>query len=268
MAFSGLVTKGTAVIGSQNFEDMQAETVWNEYGVCSKTVYFNGPYDSLDSHVGESLGYLKLKSAKKTRGEAGMGVIAITYEGIPPQSGGGDSKDPQKSYSAPRYSCRIVTSTSKIQCHPDFRSKIGGSPGKTKNWAQFDEKDGSFKGFTDWSIGNDGLPTQVYNPKIGITSYEEVGLIWEETKIHTTSDSISASDLEGISGVGKIWRNGSSPPGLEKFFGSSVGGRRNWLFLSAEIEQIGFGYKVTRKWRLSGIRGWDVDIYGPNSGTN
>ena len=258
---------GVSIVGTNGvFEDMQSEATWNEYGLCSVTYYYSGPYDSLDQVVGKDKGGLPLKSARKTRGEAGIGTIAVTYEGVPAQTGTNSTSTDGKQVSAsdPRYSCKISTFASKIETHPKFAT-FAGKFGAPLNGAWFDPKTGLFQGFRGTyqiNTGNGGVVTgaDVHSTLTGVTSYEEVGVIWEETKVHLSSDSISASDSAGAAGVGTVV---ASPDGWGKI-GINVG-NRNWLFMGADLDQLGYGYKVVRKWRLSGIGGWDSRIY--NSGT-
>ena len=254
---------------TSTFEDVQQEVVWNEYGICNATMYYNGPYDSLDSNVGEThpkYSSLKRKSARLVRTEAGMGQLSVTYEGVPPPGtgGSGGSSDPSKSYSAPRYSCKISVYTSPIETHPHFRDWAGTALTRVKKYgATFDSR-GRFSGFIPTEnevVGGDG---RNYS-KAGVKGFEEVGLIWEESRLHTATDTIATTDND----VGNVGRVVVAPPGFDKFFktggGTGVGGR-NFLYIGADIEQIGFGYKIVKKWRMSGYGGWDPDIYGRATG--
>lgn len=254
------------IVGSSGvFEDMQSEAVWNEFGLCSVTYYYSGPYDQLDSQVSTSKGGFPIKSARKTRGEGGIGTIAVTYEGVPVQTGTNETGagGKQVSASTPRYSCKISTFASKIETHPKFPT-FAGKFGAPKNGAWFDVKSQLFLGFRGTQQTSDGTegttPTIVTSTLTGVTSYEEVGVIWEETRVHTTSDSIAASDSAGSSKVGTVV---SSPTGWGKI-GINVG-YRNWLFMGADIDQLGYGYKMVKKWRLSGIGGWNPLIYDASS---
>lgn len=249
---------GVSVIGTNGvFEDMQSEATWNEYGLCSVTYYYTGPYDSLDGQVGTSKNGLKLKSARKTRGEAGIGTIAVTYEGVSAQAGGGSTGSGTQTSSAPRYSCKISTFSSKIETHPDFKL-FGGVAAAPLNGAWFDTTTKLFIGFrgTVQKSGNDTPTASLTQQYTGVSSYEEVGIIWEETTVHTSSDTISNSTSSGIASVGTV---STDVPGWSKI-GINIG-NRNWLFMGADLDQLGYGYKVVKKWRLSGIGGWDSTIY-------
>lgn len=134
-----------------------------------------------------------------------------------------------------------------IETHPDFATNaIAGSgagmgdPANWKNGASFSPLPrGSgyrFDGFLDAS-----------NPKYGVTSYlDACQVTWR----HTYLAYNPPNDVSRVGAVG----NPSGPA-------PSLGGRRNWLYVSCEYVQRGNVYEIVKSWRASGRRGWDSDIY-------
>lgn len=81
----------------------------------------------------------------------------------------------------------------------------------------------------------------------GISSYLAANQIWRVT--YTSRKKPSATLLNG---VGKI----NNPAGAPM-----PSGGRNWLFVGAQVNEVGNGYEYTLEYRLSGPGGWDEDLY-------
>lgn len=215
-------------------ETYPLEVKFNRWGVASSTMNFIMLYNN-GAVVGQVAGrkqhpdfaWLKRSNATIRREEADHCAVSITFEGVPPET------------NEKIYSVSGSTSTEPIESHPDF-AQIGGTPSNKLNEAQFDE-DGKFKGFGVGPAGD--------NPKAGIKSYLVGSLIYQEDWIRGAIPS--APELDELGTIN------NPPPSPMK---PSIGGR-NWLLINADCKQIGNGSQLTRKWRLSGNRGWDEDIY-------
>lgn len=248
-------------------DDTPEEIVFDEYGVASATIYLSGLYTSAVSTVSGMLvhpryPYLKRKFGKITRMEAGLCTATVTFEGIPPTAGGGGGTSSLPT--PPKYSLRGSLSTSPIETHPRFPAFAGiWQDSRTwKNGALFEFEGpdrGTFKGFKPYT--NSTTASAAERAWAGVKSYEDPGLIFEETVLYPSAPSGSAGGIGNsinITALGKI----DVPPNVGKYIQLSGGqSARNWLFISCDIDEIGFGFKVTKRWRLSGVNGWNPIIY-------
>lgn len=213
-------------------EDVPATIGIDEDGVASGSIPYTTAWESA---VGLALGmnhhpnypWLKRKKANITREPGGAAKVVIDFEGLP-------------SNPDPKYSMDGSTSKEPIETHPDFVEKIGGKPGAEKNSAVFDG-DGKFKGFKQVHNGS-------ANPKAGVKSYLVPQVTYTQEKYLLATTSLLGS-------LGKI----DTPPSSN--VRPSVGSR-TWLMIGASASQVGNGIKLKRKWKLSGPRAWDEDIYG------
>jgi hypothetical protein len=255
-------------------EDTPREIVFNEYGICGASIYLSGSYSTAKSTVAgmktyPDLDYLKRKSAKITRMEAGMCTAVVIFEGVPPLSSGGAGGGAHP----PKYSLKSTMTTSPIETHPKFNN-FAGYWNDVKTWkhgAMFETKDadrGTFKGFKPMSAtassGGSGSGTAADQALwAGVKSYEEPGLIFEETTLYPTAPNSSGGGIAGGVGMAKLGLI-DTPPNVSKYV--SLDSKRNWLLVACDIEQIGFGIKVVKRWRLSGRNGWNPDIYASSTG--
>lgn len=157
----------------------------------------------------------------------------------------------------PTYELIIGVEESPIETHPDFLD-FAGKPSEPVNGAIFldpstgqlstDDLTGVFDRFAPYKADGN------LNPKAGIESYLD--------PVCTYRQSYVSSSIPGQSGVGKIDKDVPGP-GLSKM------GDRNWLYTgmnyrrrgdpSGQINQV--IYEISKDWKLSGLRGWDTDIY-------
>lgn len=209
---------------------MEETLEFNEWGLTRATQIFLHPFDQAAAEIDKrkthpQYTYLKRKSGTVTREEAGIGKINISFEGIPPET---DEK---------RYRLRASVAQAPLEAHPDFNDFATPANGAT-----FDDEGN----FTGWEIELGGNK----NPFYGVEAWLVPGAIYEEvwTRGRTSNEG---SEFEN---TGEI----DTPP--------NSGARiridgRNWLFLGGEVELIGDGSRMTRRWRLSGPDGWNEDIY-------
>lgn len=218
-------------------EGVDATIELNDFGIASASLTYTSKWAGAVGLVAgivrhPTYPFLVRKSANITREEADSAKIVIKFEGIPPEV-----VEASKKY----YSVDVTTATEPIESHPDFKDKIGGTPAAPLFNAEFDEK-GKFKGFP--VVLEDGTTD---NPKAGMKSYLAPGVIYQEEYL---ADSIGAV----LDDVGKI----DTPP--SSILKPAAPGR-TWLFIGGSARQSGDGIRVTRRWRLSGPRTWDTDVY-------
>ncbi len=150
-----------------------------------------------------------------------------------------------------------------ILTHPKMASISGGQLEYLKAfmdgarlWELVPEVDGSGKPKLD----SDGLPVMKQLGKLlktgskafdlinkGVTSYKDIMATY-------TVRQTSRSDKSDISSVGKI----NNPPKAPKF------PNRTWLQVSSNcsMNDDGKTYTIENTWLLSGLGGWDKDLYG------
>ena len=181
--------------------------------------------------------------------DGGFAVATCDYAGI-------ESEATQ----VPRYELQMGTSDEPIQTHPQFDTKIGGTPKNPLNGAL-------------WRLNSDpagvvgtGLPTTAAsndnyafwkfsdntgtakNPFAGIETYfEGCSVTWSKT----TNSKSHASDLAK---AGKIDDPEGPAPTLPKGY--------TWLNMGTSSTQKGSAFEHTTTWKASGRRGWNTTIYG------
>lgn len=208
-------------------EDARHDIEIDRYGVAGGTEYYWGPWSGAVGFVlgkvqHPNYGWLKRSKAQVQRQEADYCEIRIGYAGVPPATN-------QKTYQTSG-----STSSEPIETHPDFAT--WGTPA---NGAKFDAE-GKFTGFTDKT-----------KSKYGVKSYLSGNLQFSETRVVGT-----ISGNNDLSNLGKI----DTPPASD--VKPSTGAGRTWLLISGTAEQVGeTGGKISSVWRLSALRGWDIDIY-------
>ena len=223
--------------GSIPWEDVPYEIEFDEFGVASSTVHvqflFDDPGNAAQKVGNETVhptfDWLKRTKAKIKREEANLAKAQITFEGIPPNT------DERK------YKLKASLSTESIVTHPKFREWIEEGivdldDNQKPVWIEFDVDDpDSMEGIESWMVPN---------------------LVYEETWVRGASGG-----ARDFSKIGKKM----NPPDSDARPGN-IGSSRDFLFLGGDIELIGFGSKMTRRWRLSGPRGWNNRVYGAGTG--
>jgi len=158
------------------------------------------------------------------------------------------------------YTVRGSTSGDPIETHPKFTTDFGGEPpeggGTNSKGAKFDE-DGKFLGFVAPKEvdGNKYAPYEDLNRvKSGVRSFLNAGFVYTETKIYNSARR-AGIDLDANT-LGEIDDSVPNSDALPEFPEG-----RDWLLIQFDVDEWGEGLRVTKSWRLSGPRGWDVDIY-------
>lgn len=219
--------------GSIPFEDVPYELEFDEFGVASSTIHvqyeFDDPAKAANRIAGirvhPTFDWLLRTKAKIKREEANLAKATITFDGIPPNT------DERK------YKLKGSLSTESIVTHPDFNSWI------EEGIVELDENQKPVWVDLDVDEGDD---------LSGVESWLVPNLIYEETWVRGSQG--------GARDFSKLGRK-MSPPDSDAKPGN-IGSDRNFLFLGGDIELIGRGSKMTRRWRLSGPRGWNKRIYG------
>jgi hypothetical protein len=219
----------------------------DRYGVVSAVMSWTTNFDTavqyaLARNTHPIYGWLYRSSAQVTREEANLGRVRVEYKGIPPEY----AQQSQKTYSV-----EGCLSTEPIETHPDFVTFAGNSNASSKNGAVFDD-DGVFLNFSGKDQNND-----VSRRKTGVRSYLCPSLILTEVivKPYKTISGYSPATPSSMTGLGCI----VDPPANPVM--PTVHSTRTWMLSGVTVEDLGNGTQETRRWRLSGPRGWDPDIY-------
>jgi hypothetical protein len=244
-------------------EDVPATVEIDEIGIARATLNYTTLWESapqlvLDLAVHPDFPWLLRKNSRITRDGGKTANVEVNFEGV---SATFEEQEANKIYGI-----EGSTSTSPIETHrsfPIFAGRLGAENFDTG--AQFYDKGesrGMFRGFRavipkHLPEGIPGPPEEVPNPKAGMKSFLDGGLILTETASYSrlTEETIT----QDMTNLGKI----DVPPDNDVM--PTVESPRNWLLITCSIIEIGEGVKVVKKWRLSGRLGWDADIYGPDA---
>jgi len=177
--------------------------------------------------------------------------VVLRFEGIIFESDGDNEDDPKKTYSVDG-----VTGTEPIETHRDFKD-FGGEPVKGKKGtndkgATFDET-GKFTGFAVASEENQYYGDEPGDSLAGTRSYLAPGATYTETA--TYSEETRGSAEISLRNLGRI----DDPPESDLLPETSPD--QNWLLVGYVASDVGTGLQVKRKWRASGIHGWNETIY-------
>ena len=238
----------------------------------------------MDSSI-DVLSSVALSKAVVTPGVAGMASVKLTYSkpvveeeeeddddntgGSDDGMSGSDEEDNEEEGSWTLGGNKFTTSfdvtvvDQPILTHPKMASISGGQLEYLKAfmdgarlWELVPEVDGSGKPKLD----SDGLPVMKQLGKLlktgskafdlinkGVTSYKDIMATY-------TVRQTSRSDKSDINSVGKI----NNPPKAPKF------PNRTWLQVSSNcsMNDDGKTYTIENTWLLSGLGGWDKDLYG------
>lgn len=237
----------------------------------------------MDSGI-DVLSTVSLSKAVITPGIAGMSSVKLTYskpkvegeeseeDGSSEESGedlsgsdegGGEDGSWSIGGSSFTTSFDVTVVDQPILTHPKMASISGGQLEYLKAfmdgarlWELVPEVDGSGKPKLD----SDGLPVMKQLGKLlktgskafdlinkGVTSYKDIMATY-------TVRQTSRTDKSDIDSVGKI----NTPPKAPKF------PNRTWLQVSSNcsMNDDGKTYTIENTWLLSGLGGWDKDLYG------
>ena len=163
--------------------------------------------------------------------------VTLVYQGLPTNA----------KHAIGRISAQVTTEP--IDTHPDFED-FAGKKGSEKNEAIFND-DGTFKAF---KIHKE-CPRPKDNNKAGVKSYLAPAMTYEVKTILGTSNN-PPPDIAGIEKTPD-----PHSPANGKKINAPVIGKRNWLVVGFDEEPFGDGVRQTKKYRLSGRRKWNDDIY-------
>ena len=236
----------------------------------------------MDSRI-DVLSSVTLSKAVITPGVAGVASVKLTYSkptveneeeesdsvegssGDLEGSGEGEGEEGSWSLGGNKFttSFDVTVVDQPILTHPKMASISGGQLEYLKAfmdgarlWELVPEVDGSGKPKLD----SDGLPVMKQLGKLlktgskafdlinkGVTSYKDIMATY-------TVRQTSRSDKSDIDSVGKI----NNPPKAPKF------PNRTWLQVSSNcsMNDDGKTYTIENTWLLSGLGGWDKDLYG------
>lgn len=242
-------------------ETVGSEVVINEDGIGSATIAYHAPRTeavsaaiSMIAHPDYS--WLKRKSIKVTMEEGNMAKISATFEGVPPQGLGGGT--PTSGSTIPKYSMKTSTNSEPIETHPNFTAMAGTFASREQapfkghvRWVTEGDEQGKFVGFIGYQSDNANIRSLA-----GVKNYLTPGIIFQETRLYErTGSGISGSTQVSLVSVGCI----DTPPDIGKF--AQIPPNYNWLLIGCDAEQVGYGYKVVKQWKLSGPNGWNPLVY-------
>lgn len=223
-------------------EDFPAEIRFDRWGVAGGKLHWNILYDRAAGAVASLLKHpdfpwLIRKSATIRREEANHGRVEVDYEGVPPET------------NEKLYRCSGSTATEPIESHEKFDTNdmAGLFDDSTE-----DAISGNFIGENGAIFGKDGKfkGWQASSDFAGVRSFLVGSLVYEETWL--SGAALSAGELSELG-------NKDNPPASN--VKPTLSGGRDWLLITADIEQVGNGSRLMRKWRASGRGGWDDTIY-------
>lgn len=228
-----------------------------EGGVQTATLKFHGKWPGVVTQAAALIehpdfSYLKRTTFNASRAEgAEMATVTVNYKGVSVSVGQAGIKK--------TYSLQGSTNAEPIETHPEFAAGVvfGGFPkngaeGINTKGASFD-KDLKFKGFVAEATAGQFYANANQN-KTGVKSYLSPGTVYTEKAVYSSAGSIPRDTLNLLF-LGYIDVPPTSP------LLPTPGGAYTWLLLSVAINEVGEGAEVTQQWKLSGIRGWDTQIY-------
>ena len=276
---TGYIITGLTIELSRDRET--GDTVELTYEVPEASAMSSVP--EMDSGI-DVLSSVSLSKAVITPGVAGVASVKLTYtkpkvEGEESEEdddldgsgeemsgsdeGGGEEGSWSMGGSSFTTSFDVTVVDQPILTHPKMASISGGQLEYLKAfmdgarlWELVPEVDGSGKPKLD----SDGLPVMKQLGKLlktgskafdlinkGVTSYKDIMATY-------TVRQTSRSDKSDIESVGKI----NNPPKAPKF------PNRTWLQVSSNcsMNDDGKTYTIENTWLLSGLGGWDKDLYG------
>tara|TARA_R100000808_G_scaffold512_1_gene2673 strand:+ start:21879 stop:22652 length:774 start_codon:yes stop_codon:yes gene_type:complete len=231
-------------------ENVPATINYDEDGIAKASLTYTCKYEVAPVLVNQirvhpDFDWLRFKTATITRQPGCLAQVKVNFEGIPDPTGE-DEEDEEDT--STKYSLRGTSSNEPIETHPDFED-FAGTPGLPLNGARWTPKgmkgQHKFEGFID----------EAGNALYGVKSYLEGGFIFSETRLVPKKDAFVIA--QHLNNIGKRLRIPDGH-GMGNLNGHP---QRDWLQISCDVEPVGTGFKVTRNWRLSGVRKWNKDIY-------
>jgi hypothetical protein len=247
-------------------ETVGSQIVINEDGIGSATVEYFCDKDSAVSAANgmvahPDFNWLKRKTVTITMEEANAKITA-TFEGVPPQGSGGtggNTNPDKQGQSAPKYSLKAGTESIPITQHPNFDAWTNTPQKRKALGARFktalEPTDTGNSTNKEVFEGFERKNTELSRVFYGVKSYLAPSLVFQES-ILFESRSVAQTSLLALGRV-------DQPPDAIKHFVVLPEVANLWLLIGCDMEEIGFGYRVTRQWRLAGNRdGWNPFIYG------
>lgn len=192
--------------------------------------------------------FLQSRRAKREAGD--KVVVTLSYESVLPVDK--DPEDPEENVPIPRYSMAVSLGEEPILTHERYLDLPTAEKIALKQILSgelYKTEEGKEK-WSDDVASTAGLEVLAKIEK-GTTAHREPGVIWRERKRIPWA---SLADECQLSLVRRI----NAPPG-----GAPVGGDRNYMYLGPQFEQDESGQfaDLERSWELSGVNGWDPDLY-------
>jgi hypothetical protein len=149
-----------------------------------------------------------------------------------------------------------------IETHPQFQrlnDVYGPYDSLNRLWPPIVTEASAAVGLKSTSTGG-----PVTNPMYGTTSYLVPGCTFRQTY---TDVDVDANLLDNIGLIDWPKLLATAGPTFSKFSDllKAKDKGRNWLKMAPKIRQRGACVSITQEWMLSGPRGWDKLIYGPDA---
>ncbi len=245
-------------------EKVKNEVNFDKFGVASATLHYQCFFDLAPQLISNLLyhpvfPWLVRHTAKISREEAGYATVVINFRGVPLEE-----TQPNNNTFKKTYSLEGATSQEPIETHPRFSEFAGDPEDKTtwENGATFTEqkvtdKEGEDTGKVSYKFNgfSPSLQDGSANPFAGVKSYLEPSFVYTET------ETLAKADIEDITLNMNQLGETSTPPSSNIL--PVVKEPRDWILVSASVEEVGEGVKITRKWKLSGRNGWLQPVYNP-----
>jgi len=192
-------------------------------------------------------GYITMNS-REISIDGPFAVARCDYEGI-------SSEEMDK----PEYELIIGVESQPIETHPNFDTKLAGTPTNRLNgsmWRKINDESDVYGPHTGnppsnanyqfWKFSN--LIGGRKNPFAGIENYlDACSVVWRKTVMQRES-------VIELLKAGKIDRPEGPVPKLP--------GGRNWLNMGTSQKKRGVSYQHTTEWKASSHGGWNSAIYG------
>jgi hypothetical protein len=198
--------------------------------------------------------WLKRSSATITREEADLARVEVEFEGIDPN----DEDDGDKKV----YTLEGTSSQEPIESHPNFHAFAGDwknqklAISNPRFQTEVGPDQGKFLGFTPLVQGGSGK----INPYAGVESYLSPGFIYTERSVEAKAPS-GATISADMNKLGEV----DTPPDSDVMPELNPDSGFEWLLVGASIREVGDGVEISKRWRLSGRRGWLNAIYDPST---
>lgn len=266
----------------------QVKFAWKTESLASFTTWFHRGL----AHPSTSYSYLKMVKANMQYGKGGVLNITADYIGIDPtindglrtnpvmqMTGSSSSEDITHHPNFYKINCTSITSTTPLAGAPPaaggFEASLTLNPNRAL-WTPRVQNTGATNNCQFVAFLPAQKDTEPVNIKAGVKSYYKPQNTLRMTRyVSEENEALSNASYVGWFTDGNYFgmpdayvnltgAGGSYPGKLNYTSEYEAKVSRSYLVTSCSVEQFGTIYKVTTDFMLSGLTGWDPDIYpGP-----